>query len=260
VARVRPRHPGASEGGRTGRDLQRQGHARLRRLAAQATPRRRARRGTRPGRGARRNRAETIDAILAATTDLIARKGPDGFGLAELGAEAGVSFGLIHRYFGGKNGLLKEALRQPFTRQLARVLALYERGEARRGPGPLLASLFEAQRRNPRYVRLLAWGLLTGLLTTDVFAADREPMERLLALHHEAARPPRSVDTRAVSALALTATLGFGLFEPLLRALFDVGDDFETVYRRHVERALASFRAPARPRVRSRRRAVVVGR
>ncbi len=175
---------------------------------------------------------------------MIARKGPDGFGLAELGEAAGVSFGLIHRYFGGKAGLLREAMRQPFTRQLARVLDLYERGEARRGPEPLLASLFEAQRRNPAYVRLLAWGVLTGLLTEDVFAADRAPIQRLLALHRETARPPKSVDGNAVSALALTATLGFALFEPLLRALLDVDDDFEAVYRRHLARALGTFRAP----------------
>jgi AcrR family transcriptional regulator len=192
-----------------------------------------------------RNRAETVAAIVGAATDLIARKGPDGFGLAELGARAGVSFGLIHRYFGGKTGLLKEVLRQPFTRQLARVLDLYERGAARRGPEPLLDSLFEAQRRNPRYVRLLAWGLLSGLLTADVFAADRAPIERLLALHREAARPPRSVDARAVSALALTATLGFALFQPLLAALLDVDDGFEAVYRRHLARALAAFRTRA---------------
>jgi hypothetical protein len=144
---------------------------------------------------------------------------------------------------------LREALRQPFTRQLARVLDLYERGEARRGPEPLLASLFEAQRRNPDYVRLLAWGVLTGLLTEDVFAADRAPIQRLLALHRETARPPRSVDGNAVSALALTATLGFALFEPLLRALLDIDDDFEVVYRRHLARALGTFRAPkTRPR------------
>lgn len=171
-----------------------------------------------------------------------------------------MSFGLIHRYFGGKTGLLKEALRQPFTRQLARVLALYERGEMREGPGPLLASLFEAQRRNPRYVRLLAWGLLSGLLTEDVFAADRVPMQRLLALHRETARPPRSVDTRAASALALTATLGFALFQPLLQALFDVGDDFEAVYQRHVVRALEAFRTPPATRSARAGRAPVVRR
>lgn len=168
-----------------------------------------------------------------------------------------MSFGLIHRYFGGKTGLMKEALRQPFTRQLARVLDLYERGEARRGPEPLLASLFEAQRRNPRYVRLLAWGLLTGLLTADVFAADRAPIQRLLALHRETARPPRDVDARAVSALALTATLGYALFHPLLEALFAVDGDFDAVYQRHLARALAAFRPPAPRRVRLRRRTVV---
>lgn len=212
--------------------------------------------GRRTGR-ARRNRDETVATILAVATDLIARKGPDGFGLAELGAEAGVSFGLIHRYFGGKEGLLKEALRQPFTRQLARVLELYEGGAARRGPEPLLTSLFEAQRRNPQYVRLLAWGLLSGLLTADVFAADRAPMRRLLALHRETARPPRSVDPRAVSALALTATLGYALFEPLLRALFGVDARFEAVYRRHLTAALGVFRGAPKTRVRVRRRAVV---
>jgi AcrR family transcriptional regulator len=174
-----------------------------------------------------------------------------------LGAEAGVSFGLIHRYFGGKQGLLKEALRRPLTRQLARVLELYEGGAARLGPDPLLTSLFEAQRRNPQYVRLLAWGLLSGLSTADVFAADRTPMRRLLALYRKTARPPRSVDARAVAALALTATLGFALFEPLLQALFDVDARFERVYRRHLTAALGAFRAPPKARVRLRRRTVV---
>jgi AcrR family transcriptional regulator len=239
VARLGSRCAGAGDRRRARRDLQRQGDARLKRR-----------------RRTRRNRAETVAAILAAATDLIARKGPDGFGLAELGEAAGVSFGLIHRYFGGKAGLLREAMRQPFTRQLTRALDLYERGEAKRGPEPLLASLFEAQRRNPNYVRLLAWGVLSGILTEDLFAADRAPVRRLLALHRETARPPRSVDSNAVSALTLTATLGFGLFEPLLRALLDVDDDFEAVYRRHLARALGAFRAP-KPRNSARRSALV---
>jgi hypothetical protein len=146
-------------------------------------------------------------------------------------------------------------MRQPFTRQLSRVLALYERGEAGGGPEPLLARLFEAQRRNPNYVRLLAWGVLSGILTEDLFAADRAPVRRLLALHRETARPPRSVDGNAVSALTLVATLGFGLFEPLLRALLDVDDDFENVYRRHLARALGAFRTP-RSRTPARRSAL----
>ncbi|MBI5504287.1 MAG: helix-turn-helix transcriptional regulator, partial [Deltaproteobacteria bacterium] len=66
--------------------------------------------GARPAR--RRNREQTIADILDAAEALLERKGPDGFGLAELGREAGVSFGLIHHYFGGKNGLLRAVLQR----------------------------------------------------------------------------------------------------------------------------------------------------
>jgi len=258
----------------------------------QPSRRTRVSRRTRASRRAPRNRQLTVATIVAAAADLIARKGPDGFGLAELGTKAGVSFGLIHRYFGGKEGLLKEALRQPFTRQLAALLERYENGavaERRRPRGgvaspagprerrgivgrrrnvtprhgaasarmapsgrgsrrrePLLALLFEAQRRNPAYVRLIAWGILTGLLSADLFAEDRATIERLLALYRESVRPPRDVDARAVSALLLIATLGFELFRPLLQALFDVDDEFDAVYQRHLRTALRAFRPPKR--------------
>jgi AcrR family transcriptional regulator len=239
-------------------------------------------RSRRPRAGrAPRNRQQTVATIVAAAADLIARKGPDGFGLAELGSNAGVSFGLIHRYFGGKEGLLKEALRQPFTRQLTVLLERYEDGAApvrrdRRGAPagdaarrrnartpraggrrePLLALLFEAQRRNPAYVRLIAWGILTGLLSADLFAEDRGTIERLLALYRRSVRPPREVDARAVSALLLIATLGFELFRPLVQALFDVGDDFDAVYQEHLRTALRTFRGndPRRGAASGRRR------
>ena len=42
-----------------------------------------------PARGRRRNREQTIADILVAAEDLLEKKGPDGFGLAELGREAG---------------------------------------------------------------------------------------------------------------------------------------------------------------------------
>ena len=41
---------------------------------------------------------------------------------------------------------------------------------------PLVDLLFSAQERNPDYVRLIAWGILTGLLTDDVFGAVGEPI------------------------------------------------------------------------------------
>jgi AcrR family transcriptional regulator len=201
--------------------------------------------------GAPRDREATVAAIVAAATELLARKGPDGFGLAELGTRAGISFGLIHRYFGGKEGLLKEALRQPFARQLARVLELYpDDGETRRGPAPLVELLFNAQERNPDYVRLIAWGVLTELLTDDVFAAQRPIVDSLLDRYRRdlLADGATDVDARAVAALLLTATLGFQLFRPMLRSLLEADADFDAAYRRHLEHALESFRRPKRRR------------
>ncbi len=183
----------------------------------------------------------------------MAKKGPDGFGLAELGDRAGVSFGLIHRYFGGKAGLLKETLRQPFARQLARVLELYTGVEAARSPAPLVQLLFSAHERAPHYVRLIAWGILTELLTKDVFATHRPMVTRLLDGYRRdlAAARAEDVDARAVAALLLTATLGFQLFRPMLESLLETDGDFEEAYRRHLEMALESFRRPrSRPRER----------
>jgi AcrR family transcriptional regulator len=183
----------------------------------------------------------------------MARKGPDGFGLAELGERAGVSFGLIHRYFGGKAGLLKETLRQPFARQLARVLELYSKGEADHSPAPVLQLLFAAQEKNPDYVRLIAWGILTELLTDDVFATHRPMVTRILARYRRDLQATGStdVDARAVAALLLTATLGFQLFRPLLHSLLPTDADFDAAYQRHLAMALESFRrARLRPRER----------
>ena len=117
---------------------------------------------------------------------------------------------------------MKETLRQPFARQLARVLELYTGGEAVQGPAPVVELLFGAQARNPDYVRLIAWGMLTELLTEDVFAdpsADDRALARraIVATSRPAARS--DVDARAVAALLLTATLGFQLFRPLLHSL-----------------------------------------
>ncbi|MCC6766314.1 MAG: helix-turn-helix transcriptional regulator [Deltaproteobacteria bacterium] len=218
---------------------------------APSPPRRRAPAGEGKARrraGSSRDRDATVAAIVAAATELMAKKGPDGFGLAELGDRAGVSFGLIHRYFGGKAGLLKETLRQPFARQLARVLDLYTGVEATRSPGPLVSLLFSAQARAPHYVRLIAWGILTELLTEDVFATHRESMTHLLDGYRRdlAAARAADVDARAVAALMLTATLGFQLFRPMLESLLETGADFEPIYRRHLEMALESFRQSRR--------------
>ena len=53
-----------------------------------------------------RNRSAKQTALISAATSLFARRGYEATTTREIAARAGCSEGLIHRYFGGKSGLL----------------------------------------------------------------------------------------------------------------------------------------------------------
>jgi len=55
-------------------------------------------------------RDEVRTAVLSATTELVAERGPDGFSVREIAARAGVNHALVHRHFGTKADVLEQAL------------------------------------------------------------------------------------------------------------------------------------------------------
>ncbi len=67
----------------------------------------------------------------------------------------------------------------------------------------------------------------------------------MLALYRAEIRPARDVDERAVAAVLVAATFGYQLFRPFLKALFPVDAAFDATYRRHLARALETFRPRA---------------
>lgn len=52
------------------------------------------------------------DALLEATVELLADRGPAGFSSREVAKAAGVNYGLIHYYFGSKGELIRQAIRR----------------------------------------------------------------------------------------------------------------------------------------------------
>ena len=56
----------------------------------------------------KKNRAATEDKIYQAFLEILKEKGPQGIGINSVAKQAGVSKGLIYRYFGGMKGLLLE--------------------------------------------------------------------------------------------------------------------------------------------------------
>lgn len=173
---------------------------------------------TRPAR--RRNREQTIHDILDAAEVLLDRKGPDGFGLAELGREAGISFGLIHHYFGGKEGLLRAVL-QRTLRELGReVRRIQETGEFWGNKAPAVVVVFDTYLRKPGFARLMAWGLLKGLLDAEEVSMevqrDRQALDLMVDRLREGMPGASRVEAAALTTLLTSAVLGFNLLRPLL--------------------------------------------
>jgi AcrR family transcriptional regulator len=198
----------------------------------------------------RRNREQTIAAILGAAERLLDRKGPDGFGLAELGREAGISFGLIHHYFGGKEGLLKAVLRRTLREMGREIRRLQEDGSFWRRDSPAVAVVFDTFTRHRGVSRLLAWGLLTGLIDpadlSAEFHTDREAIEHMLEAFGRGAPKTSREDAVAMAALLMSAVIGFNLLRPLLTAAFEWDETSDDRLKRQLGRAMAGLATAGR--------------
>ncbi|HEY2773085.1 MAG TPA: TetR/AcrR family transcriptional regulator [Candidatus Binatia bacterium] len=221
--------------------------ARSRSRTAQAAKAAEAGASPRPLR--RRNREQTIGDILDAAEVLLDRKGPDGFGLAELGRDAGVSFGLIHHYFGGKEGLLREVLRRTL-RQIGReIRRIQETGEFWDPQAPAVVVVFDTYLRKPGFARLMAWGLLKGLLGAEEVSRevqrDREALDSMIDRLREGMPGASRVDAAALTTLLTSAVLGFHLLRPLLVQTRGWNTRSDEILRGQLVRAMTSI---ARPR------------
>lgn len=201
----------------------------------------------RPAR--RRNREQTINDILDAAELLLDRKGPDGFGLAELGRDAGVSFGLIHHYFGGKEGLLRAVLRRTL-RQLGReIRRIQEAGEFWDPKAPAVVVVFDTYLRKPGFARLMAWGLLKGLLGAEEVSLevqrDREALDAMVDRIRDGMPGRSRIDAAALTTLLTSAVLGFNLLRPLLVQTRGWNAGSDQILREQLVRAISSI---ARPR------------
>lgn len=201
----------------------------------------------RPAR--RRNREQTIHDILDAAEALLDQKGPDGFGLAELGRSAGVSFGLIHHYFGGKEGLLREVLRR-MLRELGReIRRIQESGEFWGSSAPAVVVVFDTYLRKPGFARLMAWGLLTGLLGAEEVSLevqrDREALDAMVDRLRDGMPGASRIDAAALTTLLTSAVLGFNLLRPLLVQTRGWNARSDEIVREQLVRAMTSV---ARPR------------
>jgi len=201
--------------------------------AVDATPRR------------RRDRERTITDILDAAEHLLDEKGPDGFGLAELGRKANISFGLIHHYFGGKEGLLKAVLQRTLRGMGKEIRRLQEDRSFWRRDAPAVQVVFDTFAKRPGFSRLLAWGLLTGLIGPEDVAhgyrQEREALGHMLdAFRADAPKETRD-EVAVITTLLVSSVLGFNLLRPLLVGAVDWSGDLDERLRTQLVSAMVEL-------------------
>jgi AcrR family transcriptional regulator len=99
-----------------------------------------------------RNRPAREQALLRAAAGLFASCGYDGTTTRDIAAEAACAEGLIHRYFGGKEGLLRKLIRSQIAQQQAEL----------RSGLPLADDLEE------ECTQLVSWGIERSWLDRDL--------------------------------------------------------------------------------------------
>ena len=163
----------------------------------------------------RRTAESTKEALVAAVIRLMSARSVADISVKDIAAEAGVNHGLVHRYFGSKDRLIREAVVRTNLRLHAeRPLS---------GQTVWFHGLLE---RNPEIARILARCCLDGPM--DLLPLAAPPPEALEAY----VRPVRQALARlgvgdglvvyVVNAMGVAALLGWVVFRPLFEAGFAV--------------------------------------
>jgi AcrR family transcriptional regulator len=186
-------------------------------------------RGRKPSRhGAPRGEQAVRTSLVDAATELFAARGPSNVSIREIADAARVNHGLVHHYFGSKDGLLTAVLDRLASRLADEIGSLDDP-----------TALYVAGGAIERHGRILAHLLLEGRDVADVtteFAGIRALVLRLRkqGLSHAHARE------RAAQVAALV--LGWHLFGPLLTDAAGLPRS-ERSRRRVLERALRRLTA-----------------
>jgi AcrR family transcriptional regulator len=151
-------------------------------------------------------REEVRAAVVEAAARRFASEGPDA-SLRDIADDAAVNLGLIHRHIGNKDDLLRAVLAAE-TR--GGVGFIEESGDV----ATALRRLFAGASSNGRYIRIVAWLLLSN--PSELPQQDRYP--GMQALRTLARGEDDDVDPELM--IAMAAIYGWTVFGPQLRVAF----------------------------------------
>jgi AcrR family transcriptional regulator len=162
--------------------------------------------------------ASTKAALIDAVIHLLAERSAADISVRDAAARAGVNHGLVHRYFGSKDDLVRAAIRQ--TSALV---------DAARPATPRTAWSYALFRARPELALIIARCCLDGPRDVLRHVAPPPRLRRefygLIRAALDRAGLGRTIDARVLNAVGVSALLGWIVFRPLLDEGFDLPKD-----------------------------------
>ena len=233
VAAKRPKKAKRARKSGTSNDLP------LRAAAKRPEPGRRAATKKRPAQP-RGGREQTTAGMLDAAAQLFAERGPHNMTVRDIGARAGVSHALVHRYLGTKEEILAAVLLRSDSRIRARAVGVRSLREAS------LVMLREDRQSPPSQLRIVANAAMAGVsvqrLAID-FATARLLLELAEREHATAggAQDDAGSDLppRLLVAGLFALAIGWAAAEDWLRAVFALDELGDQPVEEGLERLVA---------------------
>lgn len=163
-----------------------------------------------------RSRASSEEKLIVAAAELLAEIGPRSLSVRTIAERAGVNHGLVHHYFGGKDGLLKAAMSR-----LVDEHATYASSRSKGKPLPAPLALVD----DPGYLRAIVRSVLDDemeLARMEITQGVSVPRNALLHLANTTHLDEVSTSLKAQLALGMAMEMGWAALEPFIFAVTGV--------------------------------------
>lgn len=162
-----------------------------------------------------RNRANSEERLIEAAAQLLGEVGPRSVSVRMIAERAGVNHGLVHHYFGGKDGLLRAAMTH-----LVQEHAAYAAERAHGNPVPAPQALVN----DPAYLRAIVRSVLDGelaLARIEIEEGVSVPRNALLYLAEQSGETEPSLELKARLGIGMAMEMGWAALEPFIFAVTD---------------------------------------
>ncbi len=183
-----------------------------------------------------RSRVDSEERLIIAAGELLSEVGPRALSVRGVAERAGVNHGLVHHYFGGKDGLLQAAM----TR-LVEEHTVFAREQSHGSPMPAPLALREDQ----RYLRAVVRSVLDDemdLAQTELTAGVSVPRT---ALEHAVSKKnlqKADIETKALFSIGMAMEMGWAALEPFIFATMEVeGEQEQEAVREYVRNFHITF-------------------